>query len=368
MFLRAARALSLVRRTPGLSRALRAALFVALCCAAAHAQGGVDNTGTGGRHIIQGRLVFPSNRRADARLKVRLQSTQSPELSLYTDSNGVFIFNSLNPGTYTVIVEGGDDFETVRESIYIETDINSMVRGVSGPPISRPYTLQVYLQPKSRVGVQASKAGVVNASLSNVPKPALALYNKALEFARNKETWDKAVEQLKAAIALYPDFALAHSELGVLYIMLKQPDKAVEALREAVKLMPDDYATLLTYGRALYDKQRFSEAEEQFRKSLEKNHASPFAHFYLGISLLKRRDYEVAEKELKSAVEFGGDQIPLAHYYLGGIYWGKREYKQAADELETYLHLSPNAEDAARIRATIKDFRSKKQPDEKTEP
>jgi Tfp pilus assembly protein PilF len=360
MFLRVCRAHSLVRRTSGLRPFLLTALFVALFCAAAHAQGGTDNTGTGGRHVIQGRLVFPSNRRADTRLKVRLQSTQSPELSIYTDSNGVFAFNSLNPGSYTVIVEGGDDFETFRESIYIETDINSMVRGVSGPPISRPYTLQVYLQPKSRAGAEPSKTGVVNASLANVPKPALALYNKALELANNRETWSKAVEQLKAALALYPDFALALGELGALYMKLGQPDKAAEAFSQALKLAPDDYATILTYGIALYTLQKFSEAEEQFRKSVEKNRTSPSAHFYLGLVFLKRRDYEDAEKELKSAVEFGGDGIPQAHYYLGGIYWGKHEYKQAADELETYLRLSPNAEDAARTRATIKDLRSKK--------
>jgi Tfp pilus assembly protein PilF len=361
MFLLAGRPSFSVRQTSVLSSALHAALIIALSCVAAHGQGGTDSTGTGGRHIIQGRLVFPSNRRADTRLKVRLQSTQSPELSVYTDSNGVFVFNSLNPGSYTVIVEGGEEFETFREAVYIENDINSMVRGVSGPPISRPYTLQVYLQPKSRPGTESPKGGVVNASLASVPKPALALYNKALEYSRNKETWDKAVEQLKASIELYPDFALAYGELGAVYMKLQQHDKAIEAFRHALKLAPDDYATMLTYGMALFAKQQFSEAEEQFRKSIEKNRTSPSAHFYLGLTLIKRRDYVEAEKELKSAIEFGGDAIPIAHYYLGGLYWGKSEYKQAADELEIYLRLVPNAGDAARTRAAIKDLRSKKQ-------
>ena len=66
-----------------------------------------------------------------------------------------------------------------------------------------------------------------------------------------------------------------------------------------------------------------------------------------------------AEKELKAAIELGGNQLALAHYYLGGLYWKRREYQQAAEELETYLRLSPNAPDAERVRGTIKELRTK---------
>lgn len=362
MFLRASNQMPfLLRFHAELRVALCATLLAACCFTAAQAQSGVDSTGTGGRHTIQGRLVFPSGRRADLRLKVRLQSSASPELSIYTDANGTFSFRSLNPGSYTIIVEGGDDFETTRESIYIETDISSMVRGVAGPPVSRPYTLQVYLQPKKSEGSvnDKARAGVVNASLASVPKPALNLYNKALE-AANSGHDAKAVEQLKAAIELHPDFALALTNLAIIYMRMKQPDNAIEPLRSALKLTPDDYVALLTYGTALFDKQRFSEAEEQFRKALQKNNASPSAHFYIGLILLKRQDFDGGEKAFKSAIESGGNEMAVAHKYLGGIYWARHSYKLAADELETYLRLKPNAEDAERLRATIKEFRAKR--------
>lgn len=359
MFLRSGRTLSLFRLRVGLRCALFCTLFVTLCYVGAHAQSGVDSTGTGGRHSIQGRIVFPSGRRGDVRLKVRLESAASGDLSVYTDTNGSFGFRSLDAGSYTVVVEGGEDFESTRETVYIEPDITSRIRGVNTLRTSRPYTVQVYLRPKGRDSGVEAKAGVVNAALAGVPKPALALYNKAIESARNGND-GKAVEQLKAAIALHPDFALAYTNLGVIYMKMKQPDNAIEPLRSALKLTPDDYVALLAYGRALYDKGNFSEAEEQFRKALQKNNASPSAHFYLGLILLKKQDLDGGEKAFKSAVEFGGDEIAVAHKYLGGIYWAKRDYKQAADALETYLRLTPNAEDAARMRATIKEFRAKK--------
>jgi regulator of sirC expression with transglutaminase-like and TPR domain len=49
----------------------------------------------------------------------------------------------------------------------------------------------------------------------------------------------------------------------------------------------------------------------------------------------------------------------MAQYYLGGIYWKKEEYPKAVEALEAYLKISPNAQDAERVRATIKDLRSR---------
>ncbi len=292
----------------------------------------------------------------DKGLKVRLVSTGFGDLTVMSDASGSFRFQALRPGSYTVIVEGGEEFETVTESVTIESD-SSLMRGGGVASVPRPYTVQIYLQPKSSHGTEA-RPGVLNAELAGVPKPAAALYQKALEAARKNEP-GKAVEHLKAAVAAHPDFRLALSELGVQYMKLKQPERAAEALRAALKLAPEDYATLLTYGRALYDQQEFGEAEAQFRKAAKKNPASPSAHFYLGVILLKRRELGEAEKELRSAVAAGGDEIAVAHYYLGGIYWGRQDYKRAADELETYLRLAPAAPDAERVRSTVKELRAK---------
>jgi hypothetical protein len=338
------------------------AVLLASASAPARAQGGnVDHAGTGGRHSIQGRLVFPSGKRADVRLKVLLTSPGFGEVSVVSDMNGSFSFRSLRPGTYTVVIEGGEFYETVREAIFIEP---SSVALPSGAPasllISRPYSLQVYLRPKS-AEASLGRPGVLNAALASAPKPAAELYEKAVEAARKGTEADyrKAIEHLKAALALYPEFALALAEMGVLHMKLRQPEKAAEVLSAALKLDPDDYAALITYGRALYDLQRFDESEEQFRRALVENGASPSAHFYTGLLRLRRRDLDGAEQSLAAAVKHGGNQMALAHKYLGGIYWGRKEYTRAADELETYLRLVPEAEDARRVRATIKDLRAK---------
>lgn len=341
--------------------ALYALLLVVVALAAhgtAAAQvGGTDGTGTGGEHTIQGRLVGPSGRRAELRLKVRLESSGAGDLYVFSDANGAFRFTSLRPGSYTVVVEGGDEFETARETVLLESSTVKTRNGVIGVPFNRPITVQVYLRAK-REGSAQGQPGVLNAALANVPKPALDLYYKGMEAARKNEN-ERAADLLKLAVESYPNFTAALSELGVTYLKLKRPEKAAESLSAALKLAPEDHGTLLAYGRALLELRRPAEAEEQFRKALRKHAASPSAHLYLGMILLGRREFEEAERELRAAAGAGGGEAIRAHYYLGGIYWELKQYKRAADELETYLKLSPSAPDAERLRATIKGLRAR---------
>ncbi len=75
--------------------------------------------------------------------------------------------------------------------------------------------------------------------------------------------------------------------------------------------------------------------------------------------LIKFKAYEEAQKELVLAISNGGENLALAHKYLGGVYMSTHKNKEAADELEKYLQLDPKAQDADRIKGTIKDLRSK---------
>jgi Flp pilus assembly protein TadD len=319
---------------------------------------GTDTTGTGGRHVIQGRLFFPSGRRADARVRVKLQGTNTGDLVVMADINGNFAFRGLAPGSYTVIIEG-DEYEPARESVFIDTEVKSRT-GIAPPSISRPYTVLIYLQLKRDDNGQA-KPGVLNAALANVPEAARNLFMQALESIKRNDT-KKAIEQLRAAISVYPDFGLALNELGVQYLRLNDTTKAAEALSHAVKVAPDAFVSRLNYGIALLEKKSFAEAEEQLRQAVKRNETSALAHYYLGLTLLSRRSYDEAEKELLKSVQLGGDGLSLAHKYLGGLYWRKENYARAVKELELYLKLSPNAPDAAQIRDTINKLRSKGEP------
>jgi len=321
----------------------------------AKAQGsGKSTTGTGGIHIIQGYVFFPSGRRAEGTIVVKLQTYNSGELQVIPDSSGAFTFSSLAPGNYTVIVNAGNDYEVAREGVYIDTDVSMSRTGGRVPTTTRRYTVMVHLLPKTKV---STKPGVLNAALAAVPEKARKLYEKGVEQSRSDDP-AKSAESLKEAVSLYPNFPLALNELGVQYLKLRQVNKAVEVLKEACKLDPQASPAKLNLGIALLEAKQFSEAEAPLREAVKGNPSAPTAHMYLGIALLRLNKYDEAEKELLVAAATNASQLSMANYYLGGLYWRKQDYPHAVEQLEKYLALTPNAPDAERVRTTIKDLRA----------
>ncbi len=167
------------RRHTTIGASLVSTVLLLFFSVTALAQGsGRDTTGTGGSHVIQGKIFFPSGRRADGTIQIKLQSNNSGEISAIADSNGSFTFTSLSPGNYTVIVIAGDDYEIAREGVTIDSDLNLARTGVSLNSGARRYTVMINLQPKARVN--RTMASVVNAALAEVPEIAHALYDRAL--------------------------------------------------------------------------------------------------------------------------------------------------------------------------------------------
>ena len=134
--------------------------------------------------------------------------------------------------------------------------------------------------------------------------------------------------------------------------------KLAETMEALLKLTPDDPRAHLNLGIALYNQKKLPEAESHLREAVRLANNDPLAHYYLGMTLVSLRNYADAQRELELAISNGGDHFPQAHKFLGGLYMGSKNPK-AADELEKYLKLDPKAPDAERIKATIKELRSK---------
>lgn len=329
---------------------LLAALFSAGACLTTAAQGGVGSTrglpGTSdGIYSIQGHIYFPIEPSAGKRLRIRLTSTDLVDQTTMSDDNGVFLFSRIPAGHYTVTVDGGQEFDTATETVFI--DRGGLIASVT---------------------INLNVKGAAD-DFARIPKEARDAYAKGTEAAAKGDN-KKAAEELSRAVTLYPQFSQALSELGVQYLKLGQADKAAESLQAALKLAPQDVPGRLSYGIALMNLKKFAEAETELRQVLTKNSAIPTAHMYLGIVLLstsrdeKTKQYDMAryteaQKEFEVAVQTGKDEVAMAHRYLGGIYAGNRDYKRAADELETYLKLVPKAPDAERMKNAIKELRSK---------
>jgi tetratricopeptide (TPR) repeat protein len=305
--------------------------------------------GTGGLYVIQGTLIFPSGQRVDRPMKVRLATPLRGEISTMTDTNGRFLFRRLSPGSYSIVIDGGESYENVNEQANIIQAGRSMG--------STEQIIPILIRLKLKAG-ESIRPEVVHADLANVPKPALDLYNSALKLAQEGKN-KAAIEKLNQAISAHPNFMLAFNELGVQYQKINELEKANEALESALKISPNAFPPLVNQGIVLVRLKRYADAEVVLRASLKENEKSAIAHFYLGRALAYLGRFDDAEKELTAAITIGGDQMKEAHRYLGAIYHARGDTPRAIAELETYLRIAPKAEDADSVRELIKQLKNK---------
>ncbi len=331
-------------------RLLCSALFTLVLCFNVAAQsdvpGAQTSAGNGGQNTIQGDIMTPDGKRLDRPVMVRLQSMRG-EISTTSNGNGSFRFGQLTGGRYTVVIDGGEAYATASETLDIPHSGGSMSR------VGGSYSVQVFLRPKS--GAPVTK-GVVSAN--DPPQAAVDLYNKALESVKANQR-DKAIEQLKGALAIHPQFAAALNGLGIQYMKLGNFQAAYEAFSSALKITPDSFFLRLNCGITLFQLGRFAEAETEFSAALLKNEMSGSAHIYRARTLIALNRLDDAQTNLRRAVEIGGDDVKIAHRYLAGIHMEKGETAEAVKELELFLKTGTAGKESDQIKNLIKDLNKK---------
>lgn len=103
------------------------------------------------------------------------------------------------------------------------------------------------------------------AELDNNAQHTLAtLYLADSQLQMNKP--DPALPLLQKVIALEPDNAMAHRDLGVLYADRSENEKAISELQKAIKLRPGDVNAHYRLGRLYRTMGRREEASAEFKK------------------------------------------------------------------------------------------------------
>ena len=86
------------------------------------------------------------------------------------------------------------------------------------------------------------------------------------------------------------------------------PAAAATLLARAAEAEPDSRSLLEALGRAQYDAGRYEEAMATFTGLIARNPTDDYAHFGLGLCLMRRGDRIGARRHLKLAVAMRPDQ------------------------------------------------------------
>jgi len=326
---------------------------------AGFSQAGTNNTGNGGRHIIQGRVFIGTGQRVAMQgLKVTVESLGLGDLTAFVDGNGAFVFRNLVPGSYTVLIDGKDVFESVREQVYIDDPGgSSSIAGsprISGAP--QIANIQIFLKPK-RIDVLRNE--VLNAKWSAIPKEAVQHFKNGLELQQAGKDAEAETE-FRNAIGIAPKFAPAYTSIGTLELKAQKLEKAVEAFTSAIRYDPADFDANLNLGIAYYNLRKLDAAEAPLVNAAFIDRFAVTPHYYLGLVFSIKNNVDVAQKAFEKVKELnGGKSLPVIHKYLGRIYMHKQMNKEAVTEFQTYLDLVPGATDADAVRKDIAAIKSR---------
>jgi tetratricopeptide (TPR) repeat protein len=207
----------------------------------------------------------------------------------------------------------------------------------------------IILHPVSRAG-----ALTVSATTLQAPPNAKKAFEKGLTAAKAQK-WDAALHEFETAVKIYPRFAVAWYEVGVVRQNENDPAGAHDAWKTAVDQDPM-YLKPLEGLTVLADRQEnWAEAEKYSRAWIQLD-ADDFPGAFLFNAIACARLNRMAEAERSARAGLAIDKehrVPRLSYVLGLILLQKPDLEESAKYFRAYLELAPNARDAGAVRQQL---------------
>ncbi len=127
---------------------------------------------------------------------------------------------------------------------------------------------------------------------------------------------DEAMDQLRRALELQPDYAFVHFNLGTLLLEQGRFDQAAAHLGSALAGNPGLVSARINMGRALTGLGRIEEAMQQYRTALAQDRTAYDAATNLAALLIDRGQAALAEAQLREIIA-AAPALAEAHYHLG---------------------------------------------------
>ena len=184
----------------------------------------------------------------------------------------------------------------------------------------------------------------------NAPAPARKAYENGVA-AILKQKWDQAQGELERAVALYPEYAPAWSDLGEALAEQSKPRQAHAAWERALKADPKYLRPYQQLAKLDLDEGRNEDALRIADRGMALNPVEfPGIYYYAAVANYNLKHLEAAEKLARNAIRLDFPrEIPLAESLLGSVLAAKGDRAEAIEHLRKYLELSPKATDAGDV-------------------
>ena len=312
--------------------------------------------------VLSGKVITPSGTQPTAPVRVKLTFNGRAINETFTDLSGRFSFPGVSRGTYQLTAEGdGINFETT--TVY--ADIAAF------GPAPQTFTQDIQLRPIAHK--PTAQPGVVNAFTQNIPDAAKQAFTTGVKLAEAGKT-EAAVENIRNAIKIFPDYFDAHLQLGNMFLKTEQFNEAIAELDLARQVNPNDERCYQSFGLLLMKQRNFAMAVAIFAEAARLNPANPMNAVMKATALIhqaavtsesepatENRSYLLgrAELALSQASDLSENKLKPDTMTMALFYELKGDPDKAATELESYLKKTPQMKNSAAIQSEIKRLREK---------
>jgi tetratricopeptide (TPR) repeat protein len=308
-----------------------------------------------GANVLEGKVITPAGMQPTHPVRVKLTVNGRPIYETFTDLSGRFSFPGLSRGTYQLIAEGdGLTFETTT----VAADIPAFGSGAQG------FTQDIQLRPISHK--PNTQPGVVNAFSQNVPAAAKQALDAGIKSAEEGKT-EIAIDNMRRAIQIFPDYFDAHLQLGNTFLKTDQLQEAIAELDKARLINPNDERAYQSFGLLLMRQRNYAVAVAIFAEAARLNPENPMNPVMRATALIHQaagseadRSYLLSRAEiaLTQAASLSDNKLKPDTMTMALFYELKGEPERAAAELESYLKKTP-LKNPAPIQNEIKRLREK---------
>jgi Tfp pilus assembly protein PilF len=152
---------------------------------------------------------------------------------------------------------------------------------------------------------------------------------------------DEAVRLYTAALALRPDSAVVHNNLGCELVHAGRLEEAADHFRAAVRLGPELSGAVANLGSALLDLGRPADALPHLSAALARDPSSPGLYRNRSMALLRLRRLDEAEDDIRAALRLSHDKMPEAHNSLGNVLATRGDHAAAEASFAEAVRLRP---------------------------
>jgi tetratricopeptide (TPR) repeat protein len=196
--------------------------------------------------------------------------------------------------------------------------------------------------------------GTVTASMLSVPKEAQRAFAKGQSAVRKQMVAD-ALKYYARAVELYPPFAMAWCEMGMLQAGHGSDEDARSSFQAAIKADPKyvpAYLQLSLVEMSAHNWQALADVTAGVLKL--DSFSYPMEHFFNAIANFNLGNLGAAELEARQTEKLDTrHEFVKASQLLGVILAQRHDYLGAADELRNYLKMAPNSPEAPQVRAEL---------------